>query len=599
MPEPKSHDGLPPGWKVKVKVRPDGRKKDKYYSAPSNGPTFNSRVEALRYLGTPLNNHDQLKKKNKATSKQAQKIQYTDPFSKNVFHSMKAVIQYVETEEQGMVAQNTKGSTEKDLEDNKTFSTSVIQQSAVSKARRHINFSQSSNMNDIEQEEQPHSSTQLLAPSEHEDQCETGVAMSNSDLQEAQVQEPKRGEGGNAVSPSKKYPKDQLINPENEKAEHGLCKSKKEKVPELPRRASKRLAGLEVDPVPELRPRTRARRAAVEQSCDEVAGLEEDPMPELKPRTRARRAAVEQSCDEVAELELDPVPELKPRTRARRAAVEQSHDKVAGTDKDSAHGNGVTNTSKTAESEEQVGNVEAITNCSKNQGSHGCSLASENPRREQQRNVESGDTKLGFPIDLPFHELLTDPCIAFAIRTLTGINFGCSESSEVLPGSITSSEHFSVNMASDMFKVETDNMVGTKGGSSKTFPSGNISSLEEHSESETRADEKLVSPIEFPSEESWQDPCIEFAIKTLTDDIPENYEQNIQQYFEQQLSLGGPGQSDHNTSLIDKFCQAEYSRQPFHNVVEKPAPALMHKRTASNRQSSRRSVRNKNGKERQ
>ncbi|XP_062120449.1 methyl-CpG-binding domain-containing protein 13 isoform X2 [Humulus lupulus] len=513
-----------------------------------------TRVEVLRYLGTPLNNHHQPKKKNKATSQQAEKVHYTDPVSKNVFRSMKAVIRHVETEELEMVAHNTKGSTEKELEDNKTFSTSVIkkQQSAVSRARRHINFSQSLDMNDIEQEEQQHFSTQLLAPSEHaSEKCQTGIALSNSDPQEAQVSEPKGGEGDspkstfvllpadNAVMPAKKFLEVQLVSPESAKAEPGLCKSKKKKVPELPRRASKRLAGLEVDPVPELKPRTRARRVVVEQSCDEVAG----------------------------------------------------------TDKGSSHGNGVTDASKTAESEEPVGNVKAITNCEKNRGFHVLSLVSQNPPCEQQRNVETSDTKLGVSLELPFNELLTDPCIAFAIKTLTGINFGCSESSEVLPGSISSSEHSSANLASEIFKVEIDNKVGRKEECSQDFPSGNMSSLEELSEPETRADEKLVSPIDLPCE-SWQDPCIEFAIKTLTNDIPVDYDPNIQQYFQQQLSSARPGGSDHDTSLtsvsIDTFRQTEYSCQQFHNVVEKPGLALMH-----NRQSSCRSARNQSGKERQ
>ncbi|PON66423.1 Methyl-CpG DNA binding [Trema orientale] len=152
MAESKSEDWLPPGWTVKVKVRDNGRK-DKYYYAPSNGPTFNSRVEVSRYLGTALNNHHQPKEKNKGTLKQAEKVvlvekvkaeglppgwikeiritkrantirrdlSYIDPISKTAFRSMKAVYHYLETEELEMAAQKSKGSRDKDLEDNKTF----------------------------------------------------------------------------------------------------------------------------------------------------------------------------------------------------------------------------------------------------------------------------------------------------------------------------------------------------------------------------------------------------------------------------------------------------------------------------------------------
>ena len=390
------------------------------------------------------------------------------------------------------------------------------------------------------------------------------------------------------VLSAKKSLEDGYIGPESAKAEPASRKSKKKKVPELPRRASKRLAGLEVDPVPELKPRTRGRRVAVRQSDDGGTGTDGESSHGNSARgTSQQPGQLEIKPGMKCTTETSNIPELSQQLNN----IKHSSDDLARAGK-------------------LVGKLETITNCNENQGCHVFSLESQNSPYEQQRNVKTDDTantKLGVPLDLPLGELLTDPCIAFAIKTLTGINFDIAESSEVLPGSITS-EHSSVNLTSELFNVETVNKVDREQGSSAVLPPGNVPISEELSESDTKADEKSGSPFELPFEGSWQDPCIEFAIKTLTDAIPLDYDPNVQQYFQQQLSSARTGGSD-DTSLtsvgIDNFCQTEYSCQQFHDV-EKPdltqqlevRPAFPHSGTVSIQHSCR-SVRNQHGNERQ
>lgn len=559
MGESKSEDWLPPGWTMKERVRDNG-KKDKVYNAPSNGPAFNSRSEGSRYLdakakkknlGTlkPYANAVLLEKGNAEglppgwikevrVRKRAGSIRrdpfYYEPVSKNVFRSLKAVNRYLKTEEPGTLAQNSEGSSHKDSEDDCTFSTGLIkkQQLGVNKTRRQIDFSQCSDMNEIVQEEQEHNSSSQPSPlSKHASDLhkvptpfptEGGTELRNSDIQEAEGLDQK-GEKADAykhkfdeVLPAKQYR-------ESEKARPDQRKSKKKMVAGLPRRVSKRLAGLDVDPIQELKPRTRARRVAVEESSNGVAGTSEDSSP--------------------------------------ASSAQYAFQQPTQVETDSNRSNNFSDNLVT--SEKQVGKAETVIDLDEKQRSIVFPLESQIPP------YDKADEKLEAPLDLPLGELLTDPCIAFAIKTLTGVSFYKSESSEVLPGSI-SSEQSSADLAMDIFgKVETESRINGEQDCRSAV------SLEEHArttENDTKADEKSGSPIEFPFGVSWQDPCIEFAIKTLTDAIPLDYDPNIQQYFQQQLSSSRAQGSDEMsfTSVgLDNLFQTDSSCQPFCDV-EKP-----------------------------
>ncbi|XP_058779200.1 uncharacterized protein LOC131653140 [Vicia villosa] len=131
---------------------------------------------------------------------------------------------------------------------------------------------------------------------------------------------------------------------------------------QIPRRASKRLAGIKADPLLELKP-TRARRDVAKQSGDDKAVINAD-----------------RSSNSL------PIDEPKPLN--------------------------------TVEGSEIMFNVKSTENTMENHAT----------KKECERVLENEDNldrKLDYPgvSDFPLKEILTDPCIAFAIQTLTGNTF--------------------------------------------------------------------------------------------------------------------------------------------------------------------------------
>ncbi|KAM5557311.1 hypothetical protein ABKV19_024609 [Rosa sericea] len=212
-------------------------------------------------------------------------------------------------------------------------------------------------------------------------------------------------------------------------AKHGsekiqrLSKSKKKKDLNLPRRASKRLAGIEVDTVPELKASTRARRVGSKQS-DNSAGCTSQ----------------------------------QPEKQDFASVVQEEHDKA--------------------------------------------------------------EEKPGVPSDSPLADFFTDPCIAFAIKTLK--------------------DHSG--------NGETDNMSYEKQECNLFPPPGNLFKQEKHDGMVGTGEKSGSSITEPPFGSSWPDPCIEFAIKTLTGAIPLEYDPHIEEYFQKQLSSS----QQHKDNLLQK-----------------------------------------------
>ncbi|KAJ8642832.1 hypothetical protein MRB53_004580 [Persea americana] len=83
---------------------------------------------------------------------------------------------------------------------------------------------------------------------------------------------------------------------------------------------------------------------------------------------------------------------------------------------------------------------------------------------------------------------------------------------------------------------------------------------------EPQLDEKPEYPPILPFGDSWLDPCIEFAFKTLTGDIPEVMDTTaIEDYFQQQLEVSPP-----QNLASDGMLQSELLFQPSKDVVVGP-----------------------------
>jgi hypothetical protein len=322
----------------------------------------------------------------------------------------------------------------------------------------------------------------------------------------------------------------------------GVRKSRKKTDLNLPRRASKRLAGIPLAPTPELKAATRARRAALEPSNEIVASTSEqascgDPDTELN-----TKHAFESSKS--TEIPVD-------SNESKHAIVDVEHAGKAGSGKqgDKKHQYDVASPPGNLATGEHAGKIETYS---------------------------TGDEKQGLPFDLPLEELWQDPCIAFAIKTLTGAPVD-SDSIKVSPGS--SNNEF-VGMA----------VLDEHAGKEDIGNNGNLF-IPEHArgvETSSKADEKPVSPLNLPFADAWSDPCIEFAIKTLTGAIPLDFDV-IQDCLPQQAgSLQQQQSSGFTLPNVGEFCQAEFLCQQF-GTSEKPSfnqaamvgPALPHTKHAN------------------
>ena len=324
----------------------------------------------------------------------------------------------------------------------------------------------------------------------------------------------------------------------------GVGKSRKKTDLNLPRRASKRLAGIPLAPTPELKVATRARRAALEPSNEIVASTSEqascgDPDTELNTKHAF-------DTSKSTEIPVD-------SNESKHAIVDVEHAGKAGSGKQGGkkHQYDVASPPGNLANGEHAGKIETYS---------------------------TGDEKQGLPFDLPLEELWQDPCIAFAIKTLTGTSVDDSDSIKVSPGS--SNNEF-VGMAT----------LDKHAGKEDIGNNGNLSILEEHARAvgtSNNADEKPVSPLVLPFADAWSDPCIEFAIKTLTGALPLDFDM-VQDHLPPQVSSSQQQESRGFTlPNVGEFRQTEFlchqfstSEKPSFNQAALVGPALPHTKHVS------------------
>ncbi|KAA8533745.1 hypothetical protein F0562_031262 [Nyssa sinensis] len=494
-----SADWLPAGWTTEVKVRKDGRK-DKCYVDPSNGLKFYSKPEVFRYLKNIEINHSKFKEKKKCISehsavnsvvekvvaeglppgwikemrvrKQGHKMRrdpyYTDPVSGYVFRSMKDVLRYLDTGELGRLASKPKdkGSDSMELEDDKISSPPIPegQKLAGSETNRQILQNQSLKLDEAVKDEQnlePTCTTDCKPHPEHTSGTEVAAA-SSANLPEAKDLEQREGNGDATTSvsvsphligtPTEKLPlRDGVKSRGNGKTQ---VRSNDKKVPDLPRRASKRLAGIEVDPVPELKSIYRARRVAARRSSESEASTAENFRNLATPEEHAGKVDKEYKAEEKEECHLvSPQGDLSAR-------------------------------------EEHAGQVET------------------NYKAEE---------KPGSPLELSLRDSWMDPCIDFAVKTLTG----------VIPIGDENKATENPRSQEDIWEDPCiEFAIKTLTGATPI-------------EDENKAEENPGSPLDLTFGDLWTDPCIEFAVKTLTGAIPVGDDLGVQNYLQQQCSPSG------------------------------------------------------------
>lgn len=360
--------------------------------------------------------------------------------------------------------------------------------------------------------------------------------LSSSNLPEAKVSEQIEGRNDSAKSvfvsapavglhPANQSLKSKGTTHENEKTQLDMRKSKSKKEYNLPRRASKRLAGLDIGPTPELKT-SRARRF-VKQPGEAGASTP----PSSSPGSLAHWASPEPAQLEAgleAESNFDGSKNTKllesinsKRTSADMTTPGEHAGKIQEENKD--------------EQKPKSSVVLPVENL----------VISEQLAGRVGKGNEENE-KPDIPVDLPSMDLWSDPCIQFAIKTLTGEGIDSPKSTE----------------------LSSENKGDKKQGCSVVLP------LQGKVEENYRDYEKPGSPLNMAFSDSWMDPCIEFAVKTLTGAIPVDCVLDIQDSFHSQQSssqtqASSSGLTSSNVGF-NKFCQTGFLGKKI-DTLEKPS----------------------------
>ncbi|XP_022923130.1 methyl-CpG-binding domain-containing protein 13-like isoform X1 [Cucurbita moschata] len=534
-----SENWLPPGWTVKVKVRKSG-KKDKYYFEPSSQMRFNSRAEVFRYLKTPAINHPESEgsrtveqpennvevKKTIAkglppgwireirVTRTANRIRrdsfYINPVNGNALRSLRDVHRYLTSGKVSRLAYKSRSQSNSNSNSNIEFqhddisspSVSEKEMLAIGKAKRQIIWSDNSpEPSEIVDDEAifPKAASvgermPFLKPNLTHGRI--GAKLHCSTPEEAKERE--QSEGKNNFSDFVPTPDKSFQHKCT--SENGATKiesrkrQRKSKDINLRCRASKRLAGLQAEPVLEAKTGHQACSIACEESDKQVASTTKWPSqspenPDVKHETKSI---------------IDP-PKIDTNldsSRKEHSAVDLSilPEKVKKMKSEDAY-------------ELQQPKCNSF-------------LPSEDVLEKHVGQVESDDKadvkKQGTLLKLPMEDLLTDPCIAFAVKTLTGDVFDASISSEasLMPNNID-------RPFVAFTHLESENKLNEKLPSPE-LPVTRVGKVENNN-----IVEKLDSTLKLPVGEIWADPCIEFAIKTLTGEIPLVNNPDIEDYFHQ------------------------------------------------------------------
>lgn len=357
MGEPGSDKKLPAGGADEAKVR-NKSKKDKV------------KVEKAAAEGLPPGWIKEVKM-TKKFGKVRRDAFYVDPASGYVFRSMKDALRYVETGVLGKLAFKPKDTdeTDEDMHDGESPTEAKKQKVAVHGAKG----------------------------SEEEGEKDPGDVVSASPTSGGALLNEKSAENEKTRSTKKNRP------------------TQVKKTPDLPRRASKRIAGIALDPLPGLKSNTRANQTAAKQPDNVVAVAAEESSPEGsadkakegKSSSSATRNDVSGKVETESKAEskaesTDDLVNQKPALDSTLAdlwsdpCIAFAIKTLTGIADDTPKVSSESNSSKypmTTTSEEHTGNI----------------IPPELAGKLENSN------------DIPCADIFSDPCIEFAIKTLTGV----------------------------------------------------------------------------------------------------------------------------------------------------------------------------------
>ncbi|CAI0403573.1 unnamed protein product [Linum tenue] len=413
-------EGLPPGWTKEVKVTKKGRKirRDPYYTDPENAYTFRSMKDAVRYSQTGEVGRLAIRRREGRHHDDAEDDETLSP----------ALTKRHQLGTDATMNRNNKSLKVPGVEP--TFKVTKVAPPAAEA------------LPDV-QEMQHEEMDQTLKVTEQATTIVPEILPEKRTVQHEEKEIGATAAEAKGVSDMQPVQQHKVENHETKKYSTTGKSKKKEDVVQIPRRASKRLAALPLEPTTaalEASPSSHQAAAAVKTVDVGTAAL--DSTSALKTPSQQHhhhRAALVKPSSDPADPKLEVNHLYQNTSVARKAFAESNKSKLSGT----------------------------------------CKKAEEG---------EAGK----LPLDAPLGELWEDPCIAFAIKTLTG-------------------------SLDDLPMGSNNNGLGDSASSKEHLATPEISIPEPEPINHSQ---NPVSPAGLSAAYTWADPCIEFAIKTLTGAIP-------------------------------------------------------------------------------
>ncbi|KAK4777122.1 hypothetical protein SAY86_005810 [Trapa natans] len=541
-------EGLPDGWikEVKVQKKSSAVRKDSYYIDPVSGYIFSSMKDALRYLATGNIGRHAFKRKDidecdaaledspvktkwqklheSGTNSEERKLKQT------VLHSNKVPAGSID----GMCASDHhKLRSSRKNEDMKISNETDSTPANIAGVPQEGHSGMTGGMAALDDKDlNPQNELPL---DNNEDTTTPAVVARTLRVEQSQENTEKihapvddAGVFLNEHSSQRTGISGERTTPEGRRA------SRKKAVLDLPRRASNRLAGISVDPGADVI-RTRAHQGTVRKLNE---GEEDIGVKSVTARNCSQLQAHTKRSRRGSKLP-EPMTSLGPSEAASEDVVKKP------------------GRYQTDDEKRDKGATIVI---------------QENVNFDENPNVVGkSEEKPVLPFELPSGDILSDPCIEFAIKTLTGIDFDTPKSTLIGSTGCNLRDAASERVRDQDGHIEIEREVDKI----QELPDKNIPRVH-NNEERAGADVPGSSLSDLPFGDSWQDPCIEFAIKTLTGAIPVEYNLEIEEIMSQQVRSSQILESNEVVPLNGEVDNLSRGGSVFDNTSRKKTASYRH-----------------------
>ncbi|XP_057477927.1 uncharacterized protein LOC130765512 [Actinidia eriantha] len=537
-------DGLPPGWikEIKIQKKANGFRKDPYYTDPASGYVFRSQKDALRYLESGDINRCALKPK-KRDELEFLNGETSLPSAANMHQlGQHATSRQLFEGLENCVKSSLETIDDEGLQKRQCLSVSTDAMITSTPGGKHTLDNGIEDCAETKESNHPSSSP-----------------LPRTEGSERKLGEMVCAENGTSSSLSTEMAREEKLsnnvsgNSNDRKLHINVSKSKKKIVLSLPRRSSKRLVGIEPDLAVDLMLGERVLRDAARKSSEH----------EAKPSLAALNNVV-LSAPQLFETlsETDSGYNTVTGTKAT-SNVEQSNRSMETLENKAAPGERVgTENGTSSTSTEILREQNLAENGMGKKSSSKMQNDSSKPKKEKAVSLPRRSSKrlVGLKPEMEVNLALSEQVLRAEARK--------SGEAKAKPFLGT------LNSAPQLLEIVLERDIAHHDLTGTEAPS-NVERSEKPLEDQAVPEDQRVrqatekkdvenfeTPLLYPFDDSWSDPCLEFAFKTLTGAIPIEDNIAIQGYFQQQVDTSNP-QTDGCLSLpeigLPNFFQSDIS----------------------------------------